>query len=75
MLDFTKLSSKISNISLELSQESESRKNRLIKAIQVHNSAIEDDIKLGERLVQYIDKFPWMVGRPLEKLDNMELCN
>lgn len=72
MLDFTKLSSKISNISLELSQESESRKNRLIRAIQVHNEAIENDVKLGEKLVHYIDKFPWMVGRPLERIDGIK---
>jgi hypothetical protein len=71
MLNFNKLSSKISNISLELSQESQARGKRLQKALEVHDQAIINDLLLSERLVNNIDKFPWMVGRPLEKLDNI----
>ncbi|MFN4149615.1 MAG: DNA double-strand break repair nuclease NurA [Candidatus Sericytochromatia bacterium] len=71
MLNFNKLSSKISNISLELSQESQARGKRLQRALEVHDQAIINDLLLSERLVNNIDKFPWMVGRPLEKLDNI----
>lgn len=72
MLNFNKLSSKISNISLELSQESQARGKRLQRALEVHDQAIINDLLLSERLVNNIDKFPWMVGRPLEKLDNIK---
>jgi hypothetical protein len=70
MLDFTKLSSKISEISLELSQESEASGKRLKKALETLELAIENDIHLGETLTNNIDKFPWMVARPLELLKN-----
>lgn len=69
MLNFTKLSSKISDISFELSQESEASSQRLRKAIEILGLAIENDISLGETLTTNIDKFPWMVARPLEFLN------
>lgn len=72
MLNFNKLSSKISNISLELSQESEARSKRLKKALEVHDEAIVNDLLLVERVIANNDKFPWMVGRPIEKLDNIK---
>lgn len=71
MLNFTKLSSKISDISLELSQESEASGKRLRKAMEILGLAIENDINLGERLTSNIDKFPWMVARPLEFLKDI----
>lgn len=74
MLNFTKLSSKISDISLELSQESEASSKRLKKALEVLDLAIDNDINLGETLTLNIDKFPWLVARPLELLkDNIVL--
>jgi hypothetical protein len=71
MLNFTKLSSKISTISLELSEESAASGKRLVRSLQILDEAIENDQVLGERLTTYIDKFPWMVGRPLEQLKNI----
>lgn len=72
MLDFNKLSSKISNISLELSKESEAGRTRLIRAMEIYDKALKNDKELGNRLTTYIDKFPWMVGRPLEMLQNIK---
>src|SRR4051812_49169435 len=71
MLNFTKLSSKISTISLELSEESEASGKRLIRSLEILEDAVENDHILGERLTSNIDKFPWMVGRPLEQLKNI----
>lgn len=71
MLNFTKLSSKISDISLELSQESEASSKRLSKASEIFEEAIINDLILGERLTTYIDKFPWNVARPLESISNI----
>lgn len=68
MLDFTKLSAKISAISVDISNESNLRTKRLNKAIETYNLASKNDIALGEKVTQYLDKFPWMVGRPLEQI-------
>ena len=68
MLNFTKLSSKIAAISLEISQESEASGKRLRRAFEILDDAIENDISLGEKLTSNLDKFPWMVARPLEFL-------
>jgi hypothetical protein len=71
MLDFTKLTSKISNIGLELSAESEASGKRLVRSLEIFQEAIKNDQSLGETLTTYIDKFPWMVARPLELLNNI----
>ena len=48
MLNFTKLSSKISTISLELSEESEASGKRLTRSLDILAEAIENDLLLGE---------------------------
>ncbi|MFN8672057.1 MAG: DNA double-strand break repair nuclease NurA [Candidatus Sericytochromatia bacterium] len=71
MLDFTKLSNKISEISIEISEEVDRKSKKLEKAFITYEKAVENDIKLGEKVTKYFDVFPWMVGRPLEQLKNI----
>ncbi|MEK7432088.1 MAG: DNA double-strand break repair nuclease NurA [Cyanobacteriota bacterium] len=68
MLDFIKLSSKISEISMEISEEADIKSKRIDRALYTYEKAVENDILLGEKVAKYVDIFPWMVGRPLEQL-------
>jgi len=72
MLNFEKLSSKILNITLELSEESNKNNIRLEKAIKLYDKTIDNDFKIGEIISNNLDKFPWSVARPFELLSNIK---
>jgi len=71
MLDFNKLSTKISNITLRLTKDSQESQERLKYALEVWSNVLDDDKELGDKITSYIDKFPWGVARPLEPLNNI----
>jgi len=72
MINFEKLSSKISSLTLEISKESYNSNIRLDKALNLYEKAMNNDIKLGEIISNNIDKFPWAVARPLELMSNIK---
>ncbi|GIW22363.1 MAG: nuclease [Candidatus Sericytochromatia bacterium] len=72
MLNFEKLSSKISNITLELSNESYASNARLEKALKLYEKSINNDFRLGEIISDNLDKFPWPVARPFELMSNIK---